>query len=93
MSQQSPDPMSDEPDPADVDPVVQAIHKLLVGRPHELQGPILADLLATWLVGHFSDDRRETERMREQMLTRHVHIVRTLMPINEAVMLTGRQLH
>ena len=63
--------MSDEPDVLELDPVIEAMHKLLGGRPPELQGPILADLLATWLAGHFAgEDRRATERMREEMLAR-----------------------
>jgi hypothetical protein len=86
--------MSDQPDVLELDPVIEAMHKLLGGRPPELQGPILADLLATWLAGHFAgEDRRATERMREEMLARHVCIVRTLIPFSEAIILADRRLH
>jgi len=90
---ESPGLMTDATDPAEIDPIVAAIRKLLVGSSPELHGPILADLLATWLVGHFGDDRRETEHMREQLLERHVCVVRALMPLSEALSLAGRQLH
>ena len=53
-------------------------HPLLAGHHPAIQGAALADLLATWLAGHDAD-------LREAMLDAHIHIVRELVPINEAL--------
>jgi hypothetical protein len=67
-----------EPDPAFAVGVAQRIHPLLAGLPPQVQGAALADLLATWLAGH------EPE-LREALLDLHIHTVRELVPINEAM--------
>jgi hypothetical protein len=53
-------------------------HPLLAGHHPVIQGAALADLLATWLAGHDPE-------VREALLDAHVHIVRELVPINEAM--------
>lgn len=48
-----------------------------------IQNLVLADLLALFLAAHFTNDREETERIRETMLTQHIAAVRKLIPENE----------
>ena len=52
---------------SDVDKVAEAfeaILPLLAGLPPQEQGAILADLLATWLVGHSIGNPKATARLR-----------------------------
>jgi hypothetical protein len=65
--------------------LVRKIELLLAGKPRLLQSTILADLLATWLAGHFdlSGNRKKTEAMRKQVLEHHLGLVRDLLPFNE----------
>jgi hypothetical protein len=59
------------------------IAPLLAGKPANLQGAVLADLLAVWLAGHIAaGDARETDRLRENLLAMHLEYVRQLVPIN-----------
>lgn len=58
-----------------IERAVAAIHAQLAGRSPEIQGAILADLVATHLVGHPSV-------LREEMLQLFVATVRKLIPIN-----------
>ena len=49
----------------EVGSIVDAIAPLIGGRPPELQGAVLADLLAIWLAGHIHlDGKAATERLR-----------------------------
>ena len=64
----------------DVDRIVEAIRPLLAGRPHEVQGAVLADLLAMWIAGHHP-------ALRHEMLTMHVDMVRKLVAPNEAALI------
>jgi hypothetical protein len=67
----------------DVTELYDLIGSLLAGKPSQVQGAALADLLATWLAGHIvKDDKRETDRMRERLLKMHVKTVRQLIPVN-----------
>lgn len=57
----------------------------LVGKPQQIQGAALADLLAIWLAGHLDREDPEgpkTEAVREMMLEAHLIAVRALIPIN-----------
>jgi len=55
---------------------------LLHGLDPQFQGAILADLLATWLAGHFG-----SSSLREELLQIHVKTVRALIPCNERELL------
>jgi len=51
----------------------------LAGRPAEIQGAVLADLLATWLIGHrVPGDPEAQAAMREELLQLHIATVRKL---------------
>ena len=56
--------MTDDVDPRTVAPIVDAIKLMLVGKPPEIQGAVLADLLAIFLAGHRSKLREEIERTK-----------------------------
>jgi hypothetical protein len=55
------------------------IYDLLKGKAPGLQGAILADLLATWLVGF-------PEQLRDGLLQMHVDAVRDMIPVNESIL-------
>ena len=55
------------------------IHPLLAGHPPELQGAILADLLAMWLAGY-------PPQMREEILAQHIAGMRPLIEVNDKIM-------
>jgi hypothetical protein len=75
--------MSDEAD--QVHDLVEAVSPFFVGKPTQVQGAALADLLAIWLAGHVNpDDPSKSARIREEMLELHLKAVRALIPINYA---------
>ena len=62
---------------------VEMIEPILAGRKPEIQGAILADLLAMWLAGHYvADDAVATRTMRAEMLAGHLLGVEELVTIN-----------
>jgi hypothetical protein len=64
---------------------VERIRPVLAGRPPEMQGAILADLLAMWLAGHVAADKDATDVLRNQILFHHVAVVQQLIPINAKI--------
>ena len=60
--------------------IVEAIRPLLAGHPPEVQGAVLADLLAMFLAGHHPT-------LRDEILTLHVDAVRQLVKPNEAAII------
>ena len=67
----------------EVDALVRTLAKQLVGKPAQVQGAVLADLLAMWLAGHvMRGDPKATEAMREEALDMHLKAVRALIDIN-----------
>jgi hypothetical protein len=59
------------------------IRRMLEGKPPEMQGAVLADLLAMWLAGHVSPgDEPATDGWRELVLQVHLEAVRKLIPVN-----------
>ena len=70
-------------DLAEVRRLVGAIRPMLAGRPPQVQGAALADLLAAWLAGHVKvGDPEETRLLREDMLEAHMTTVRMLVEPN-----------
>ena len=74
------------PDDSEVDEVktlVDRISPILHGQHRQVQGAVLADLLARWLAGHcVPDDRFKTILVRGRILHQHVKIVRDLTKVN-----------
>ncbi len=56
--------------------VADPIKVLLSGKPAFIQGAVLGELLALWLIGH-------PDFMRKSLLKTHMHYVRSLIPGSE----------
>jgi hypothetical protein len=69
-----------------VEAAVAEIKPCLAGLRPEIQGCILAELLAIWLSGHFADDRSKTAAYREVLLEAHIDCVRELVPVMDEAM-------
>jgi hypothetical protein len=54
------------------------VRSLLAGLPPDMQGAILCDLLATWLVGF-------PPQVREEMLEMHLAMLRPLIDVNDMI--------
>lgn len=79
------------PNDEDVMPLVEIIKPLLAGWPPQIQGAVLADLLATWLAGHhISGDAELTRAMRAELLAEHCQLVWELVPLNAWISGTSR---
>jgi hypothetical protein len=65
--------------PRDVEHLSNRIKPLLAGKSPELQGAVLADLLALFIAGHHPG-------LREEILLLHIEAVRALVEPNEAMM-------
>jgi hypothetical protein len=66
---------------------VERIRPILAGQPPEIQGAVLADLLAIWLAGHHvAGDERATQALRAEMLAAHLQGVAELVPVNAKIM-------
>jgi hypothetical protein len=78
------------PDNKEVDQVrtlIDRISRILHGQDRQVQGAVLADLLARWLAGHYvPDDRFRTILMRGRILHQHMKIVRDLVKVNSMQM-------
>jgi len=78
-------------DPQDVEAIVASIRPLLNGQPMEVQGAVLADLLATFLAGHVViGDPEETRALRAGLLDLHIRLVRDLIELNAQAMGTNK---
>jgi hypothetical protein len=66
---------------------VGQIKPALAGLPPEVQGAILADLLALWLAGHHIEgDKDATRAMRAELLAEHCTYVRQLTSVNAKIL-------
>lgn len=63
--------------------IIDRIKPLLAGHPPEVQGAVLADLLALWLAAHNSD-------ARAGVLDAHLNGVIQLVELNEQTLFGGR---
>jgi hypothetical protein len=62
--------------------------QVLRGHSSELQGAVLADLLAMWLAGHQCwGDPKGTFKLREELLNAHIKQVVHQLPINERILM------
>ena len=66
-----------------VEAIVDFIKPHLAGHLPEIQGAVLADLLAIWLAGH-------APGIREEILALHLDAVRDLIPVNEKILFGER---
>lgn len=57
-----------------------AIHPLLKGLEPEIQGAVLADLVATWLGAFRGPDRM---KIREELLNMHINLIGELLAADE----------
>jgi hypothetical protein len=73
------------PETREIVRAVERIKPILAGRPAEMQGAILADLLAIWLAGHRAEDADTTRTLRAEMLAMHIAAVQQLIPINAKI--------
>lgn len=66
--------------------LVDKIGPILGAHPPEIQGAVLADLLATWLAGHQMLDATPEmlTKYRGELLALHLELVADLAGINEA---------
>jgi hypothetical protein len=61
------------------------IKPILANRRPEVQSAVLAELLSIWLAGHHvAGDEKETQALREELLTNHCALVRKLTKVNAA---------
>jgi hypothetical protein len=68
--------------------ILDACSKALTGHSSELQGAVLADLLAMWLAGHQCwGDAKATFKLREELLNAHIKEVVRQLPINERILM------
>jgi len=65
------------------------IRPVLFGRPPEIQGAILAELLSCWLAGHITDTPEYTQALRDELLIEHIEAVRKLISVNEKAILAA----
>jgi hypothetical protein len=67
--------------------IVAQIKPLLAGKPPDMQGAVLADLLAIWLAGHtVTGDQAATNELREDVLGMHLTQMRPLIAVNAKIM-------
>jgi hypothetical protein len=76
--------MSDMSEADEVVALVAAVRPFFLGKPHEVQGAALADMVATWLARYVRGDPKATESFRKDVLALHVETVRRLVPHYEA---------
>lgn len=63
--------------------VVETVRPILAGLGPDIQGAVIADLLAIWLAGH-------SPALRDDLLEWHITQVRGLIDTNEEILFEGR---
>ena len=80
--------------PADLDAVlalVEAVKPFFEGKPPEVQGAALAEMLSVWLAGHVNQDNPDkSDRVRKAVLELHLKAVWRLVPINYEMVIKPR---
>lgn len=73
-------------DTDEVKHAIEQIRRILAGRRPEVQGVVLADLLAMWLASHHvAGDSDATREMRAELLAEHCGMVRQLTAVNAEI--------
>jgi hypothetical protein len=70
--------MSDDDVPRQAEPLARYIGRVLNGKGPMVQAAVLADLTATWLRGHRTNDAEATQTLRAEILALHCIAVRKL---------------
>jgi hypothetical protein len=66
--------------------IVDRIRPLLAGHDPDIQGAVLADLLAIWLAGHHVEgDKDATRKLRAELLAEHCTAVRQFTSVNAKI--------
>ena len=80
--------------PADLDAVltlVEAIKPHFEGKPAQVQGAALAEMLSLWLAGHVNQNNPDkSDRVRKAVLEEHLKTVWQLVPINYEMVIKPR---
>jgi hypothetical protein len=63
---------------AHADALTLRIQPLLAGHGPELQGAVLADLVAIWIAGHRCSDPAQERQIHDELLALHKEFVREL---------------
>jgi hypothetical protein len=75
------------PQTREVAALVGKIRPFLAGHAPEVQGAVLADLLAVWLAGHHTaGDADASRKFRADLLDVHCRAVRQLVEVNAKIM-------
>jgi hypothetical protein len=73
--------------PEHIAAIVDRIRSLLASKPAEVQGGVLAELLAIWLAGHHVEgDEDATRKMRAELLAMYCTTVRQLTAVNAKIL-------
>jgi hypothetical protein len=79
--------MTGSPRTRDVVALIDAIRPLLAGHGPDIQGAVLADLLAIWLAGHHvPGNAAATRTLRADLLADHCGAVRQLTEVNAKIL-------
>lgn len=70
----------------DVLRIVQRIRPMLASQLPEVVGAVFAELVSTWLAGHWSPDPGDREKMRREQLDLLVESILQLIPMQERSM-------
>jgi hypothetical protein len=75
-----------QPDPITVEiiDVAEQIRPFLAGRPPEIQGAILAELLSVWIAGHYPGG----QQLMDAVLETHLRLVRQMIPTNVEMLIS-----
>jgi len=71
----------------EVQRLVEEVGEVLHGQPEQIQGAVLADLVATFIASHFGATKVQTERIRKRVIDLHLYTVKKLIRPNEAMIL------
>lgn len=64
-----------------VDRLFQRARRIFAGKPPDITGAVLAELVALWIASHVTDEKAWTNEVRDRLLQVHVDIVRDLIPV------------
>lgn len=78
----------------DEDPMTQiavdlakSIHPMFANLPAPVIGAALADLTSLWIAGHITEGQpAETRKLRAELFKQHMKAVKTLVPLQEAML-------
>ena len=63
--------------------LVEQIRPILATRDEDVQSAALAELLALWIAGHIAGPGRTMHQWREELLQKHIELVRKLIVPSE----------